>query len=67
MTETKEISSFESKKWIYQSLSVVAFVVTTSLLFIYLNKVQPTEYIDEAFHVGQTLRYCEGKFLEVIL
>ena len=43
----------------------VLFVVTTVELFIYLNRVQPYYFIDEVFHIPQTLRYCAGKFFEV--
>lgn len=41
------------------------FLASTALLFWYLNDIQPDYYIDEAFHVPQTLRYCAWNFTEV--
>lgn len=41
------------------------FLASTALLFWYLNGIQPEYYIDEAFHVPQTLRYCAWNFTEV--
>ncbi|XP_018309656.1 putative Dol-P-Glc:Glc(2)Man(9)GlcNAc(2)-PP-Dol alpha-1,2-glucosyltransferase [Mycetomoellerius zeteki] len=40
------------------------FLASTALLFWYLNGIQPEYYIDEAFHVPQTLRYCAWNFTE---
>lgn len=34
-------------------------------MFYHINRVQPTYYIDEMFHIPQTMKYCNGKFFEV--
>lgn len=34
-------------------------------LFLYLNEIQPTYYVDEVFHIPQTIKYCLGKYKEV--
>ncbi|XP_043252734.1 putative Dol-P-Glc:Glc(2)Man(9)GlcNAc(2)-PP-Dol alpha-1,2-glucosyltransferase [Colletes gigas] len=34
------------------------------VLFIYLNHVQPHYFIDEVFHVPQTLQYCANNFTQ---
>ncbi|XP_015124880.1 putative Dol-P-Glc:Glc(2)Man(9)GlcNAc(2)-PP-Dol alpha-1,2-glucosyltransferase [Diachasma alloeum] len=49
---------------IVQRSAVVLFVALSSLLFIYLNQVQPNYYIDEAFHIPQVQKYCNGTFFE---
>ncbi|XP_057323180.1 putative Dol-P-Glc:Glc(2)Man(9)GlcNAc(2)-PP-Dol alpha-1,2-glucosyltransferase [Microplitis mediator] len=49
---------------IYQSIVSFIFVLFTSLLFLFLNNIQPAYYIDEVFHVPQTQKYCNGSFLE---
>ncbi|XP_012282263.1 putative Dol-P-Glc:Glc(2)Man(9)GlcNAc(2)-PP-Dol alpha-1,2-glucosyltransferase [Orussus abietinus] len=46
------------------TLFFLQFVAITISLFIYLNSIHPYYFIDEAFHIPQTLRYCEGKFFE---
>ncbi|XP_077279988.1 alpha-1,2-glucosyltransferase Alg10 [Temnothorax americanus] len=38
--------------------TLIIFFTSTVLLFLYLNRIQPDYFIDEAFHVPQTLRYC---------
>ncbi|KOX74903.1 Putative Dol-P-Glc:Glc(2)Man(9)GlcNAc(2)-PP-Dol alpha-1,2-glucosyltransferase [Melipona quadrifasciata] len=44
---------------------LTAFVCLSIVqLFIYLNHVQPHYFIDEVFHVPQTLRYCAGNFTQ---
>lgn len=45
--------------------TLILFVASTVLLFLYLNRVQPQYFIDEAFHVPQTLRYCAWNFTQV--
>lgn len=40
------------------------FLATTGMFFLYLNRVHPYYFIDEAFHVPQTVRYCNGMFFE---
>ncbi|XP_012252536.2 putative Dol-P-Glc:Glc(2)Man(9)GlcNAc(2)-PP-Dol alpha-1,2-glucosyltransferase [Athalia rosae] len=45
-------------------LSVSTFAAVTVALFLWLIKVQPHYYIDEIFHVPQTLRFCDGRFFE---
>ncbi|KAG7188873.1 hypothetical protein KM043_008479 [Ampulex compressa] len=42
--------------------SIFFFGTFTTALFIYLNHVQPYYFIDEAFHIPQTLQYCHGNF-----
>ncbi|XP_017878650.1 putative Dol-P-Glc:Glc(2)Man(9)GlcNAc(2)-PP-Dol alpha-1,2-glucosyltransferase [Ceratina calcarata] len=42
------------------SIPIIFLSVTT--LFLYLNHVQTQYFIDEVFHVPQTLRYCAGNF-----
>lgn len=48
-----------------QRALVLLFVICTTILFIFLNKIQPNYYIDEAFHIPQTQRFCNGTFFEV--
>ncbi|XP_074095435.1 alpha-1,2-glucosyltransferase Alg10 isoform X3 [Cotesia typhae] len=49
---------------IYQSIVSLSFVLLTTLLFLFLNKIQPDHYIDEVFHIPQTKKYCNGSFFE---
>ncbi|CAD6223011.1 GSCOCG00005349001-RA-CDS [Cotesia congregata] len=49
---------------IYQSIVSFTFVLLTTLLFLFLNKIQPDHYIDEVFHIPQTKKYCNGSFFE---
>lgn len=50
----------------YVQKILTAFVCLSIVqLFIYLNHVQPHYFIDEVFHVPQTLRYCVGNFTQV--
>ncbi|EFN78313.1 putative Dol-P-Glc:Glc(2)Man(9)GlcNAc(2)-PP-Dol alpha-1,2-glucosyltransferase [Harpegnathos saltator] len=44
--------------------TLILFVTSTVLLFLYLNRIQPHYFIDEAFHIPQTLRYCAWNFTE---
>ncbi|XP_014602993.1 PREDICTED: putative Dol-P-Glc:Glc(2)Man(9)GlcNAc(2)-PP-Dol alpha-1,2-glucosyltransferase [Polistes canadensis] len=46
----------------YKYALFIIFITSTSSLFIYLNKIQPYYYIDEMFHIPQTLHYCDGNF-----
>lgn len=43
-------------------ISIICLTIAT--LFLYLNHVQPQYFIDEVFHVPQTLRYCAGNFTQ---
>ena len=47
-----------------QKFSVLLSCSSVTALFIYLNHVQPHYFIDEAFHVPQTLQYCAGNFTQ---
>ncbi|KAK0091929.1 hypothetical protein PV326_002500 [Microctonus aethiopoides] len=47
-----------------QRALVLLFVICTTILFLFLNKIQPNYYIDEAFHIPQTQRFCNGTFFE---
>ncbi|XP_011869846.1 PREDICTED: putative Dol-P-Glc:Glc(2)Man(9)GlcNAc(2)-PP-Dol alpha-1,2-glucosyltransferase [Vollenhovia emeryi] len=50
------------KTLMYSTLVVI--FTSTVLLFLYLNRIQPDYFIDEAFHVPQTLRYCARNFTQ---
>lgn len=41
------------------------FISYIVYLFMFLNNVQPNYFIDEVFHVPQTLQYCAGNFTQV--
>ncbi|KAF7396508.1 hypothetical protein HZH66_007370 [Vespula vulgaris] len=47
---------------IYKYVLFIIFVISTASLFIYLNRIQPHYFIDEMFHIPQTLQYCDGNF-----
>ncbi|XP_043281544.1 putative Dol-P-Glc:Glc(2)Man(9)GlcNAc(2)-PP-Dol alpha-1,2-glucosyltransferase [Venturia canescens] len=64
MSKTSGKSENLSKSWVYRPAIVITSIFTTTTLFVYLNNVQTNFYIDEEFHIGQTLRYCRGKFFE---
>lgn len=49
----------------YKYVLFAIFVISTASLFIYLNRVQPHYFIDEMFHIPQTLHYCDGNFTTV--
>ncbi|CAL7940024.1 unnamed protein product [Xylocopa violacea] len=56
-----ELSSAKVIEYTQQILiSLICLSILT--LFIYLNHVQPYYFIDEVFHVSQTLQYCAGNF-----
>ncbi|XP_066581431.1 dol-P-Glc:Glc(2)Man(9)GlcNAc(2)-PP-Dol alpha-1,2-glucosyltransferase [Prorops nasuta] len=38
------------------------FLIITIWLFKYLNTIQPNYFVDEVFHIPQTLQYCNGNF-----
>ena len=63
----KETNTVENNTLVnmLQWLIFIFFVIISFVLFIYLNRVQPYYFIDEVFHIPQTLRFCEGKFHEV--
>ncbi|XP_014474208.1 PREDICTED: putative Dol-P-Glc:Glc(2)Man(9)GlcNAc(2)-PP-Dol alpha-1,2-glucosyltransferase [Dinoponera quadriceps] len=44
--------------------TLILFLTSTALLFLYLNRIQPHYFIDEAFHIPQVLRYCAWNFTE---
>ncbi|XP_076243819.1 alpha-1,2-glucosyltransferase Alg10 [Calliopsis andreniformis] len=51
----------------FQRVQILLFILSVSsvlALFIYLNHVQPHYFIDEVFHVPQTLQYCSGNFTQ---
>ncbi|XP_068966493.1 dol-P-Glc:Glc(2)Man(9)GlcNAc(2)-PP-Dol alpha-1,2-glucosyltransferase [Bombus flavifrons] len=50
-------------QYVQKVLMSLIFLCITQL-FIYLNHVQPYYFIDEVFHVPQTLRYCAGNFTQ---
>lgn len=49
---------------VLRQLVVSIFAVGTTTIFFYMNNVQPNYYIDEIFHIPQTLRFCDGNFTE---
>ncbi|XP_067205458.1 dol-P-Glc:Glc(2)Man(9)GlcNAc(2)-PP-Dol alpha-1,2-glucosyltransferase isoform X2 [Linepithema humile] len=49
---------------IFMYSTLILFVTNTILLFRYLNRIQPNYFIDEAFHIPQTLRYCAWNFTQ---
>ncbi|CAK9799304.1 Putative Dol-P-Glc:Glc(2)Man(9)GlcNAc(2)-PP-Dol alpha-1,2-glucosyltransferase [Anthophora quadrimaculata] len=56
-------SSFKVTQCI-QKITVPLVCSSVVTLFIYLNRIQPSYYIDEIFHVPQTLQYCAGNFTQ---
>lgn len=42
----------------------VASLLLLPLLFVYLNTLQSSYFIDEKFHIPQTLQYCSGNLSE---
>lgn len=53
------------KYTIFMYSTLLLFVTSTVLLFLYLNDIQPYYFIDEAFHIPQTLQYCAWNFTQV--
>ncbi|KAL6431158.1 hypothetical protein ACFW04_007106 [Cataglyphis niger] len=49
---------------IFMYSTLMLFITSTILLFLYLNHIQPHYFIDEAFHIPQTLRYCAWNFTQ---
>ncbi|PBC32667.1 Putative alpha-1,2-glucosyltransferase ALG10-B [Apis cerana cerana] len=47
-----------------QKILIVIICSNIVILFIYLNHVQPYYFIDEIFHVSQTLQYCNNNFTQ---
>ena len=45
--------------------TVAVFSATSVLVFHHVYRLQPTPFIDEAFHVPQCQRYCAGNFTQV--
>ncbi|KAL7306353.1 hypothetical protein TKK_0001778 [Trichogramma kaykai] len=41
-----------------------AFIFLIPILFVYINKIQKGYYVDEKFHVPQTIKYCAGNITE---
>ncbi|KAF7989702.1 hypothetical protein HCN44_008376 [Aphidius gifuensis] len=50
--------------WIIQRVTIFLFITSATILFYLLNNVQRNYYIDEAFHIPQTQKYCSGNFFE---
>lgn len=50
---------------IFKYVLFVVFIANTGLLFIYLNRIQQFYFIDEMFHIPQTLQYCARNFTVV--
>lgn len=50
---------------IFMCSTLILFLTNTVLLFLHLNRIQPHYFIDEAFHIPQTLQYCAWKFTQV--
>ncbi|XP_034175893.2 alpha-1,2-glucosyltransferase Alg10 [Osmia lignaria lignaria] len=57
-------STIEIKFQYVQKFLVPLLCLSVIALFIYLNHVQPYYYIDEVFHITQTLQYCDGNFTQ---
>ncbi|KAH0953389.1 hypothetical protein HN011_004929 [Eciton burchellii] len=49
---------------IFLYFTLILFLTSTVSLFLYLNRIQPHYFIDEAFHIPQTLRYCDRNFTQ---
>ncbi|XP_076647875.1 alpha-1,2-glucosyltransferase Alg10 isoform X1 [Halictus rubicundus] len=49
---------------IVQQFTILSFFSCIVILFLFLNHVQPYYFIDEVFHVPQTLQYCAGNFTQ---
>lgn len=46
--------------------TLILFFTSTVFLFVFLSRIQSDYFIDEAFHIPQTLRYCAWNFTEVM-
>lgn len=53
-----------SKLFSIYGFSTVYFSIG-SIIFYLISITEPSNYIDEIFHVNQCLKYCEGNFYEV--
>ena len=42
-----------------------SFTAVSYVFLVAVYTVQPTPFIDEAFHVPQAQKYCDGRFNEV--
>ncbi|XP_031849311.1 alpha-1,2-glucosyltransferase Alg10 [Nomia melanderi] len=49
---------------VLQKFAILLLSSCVVILFLYLNHVQPYYFIDEVFHVPQTLQYCAGNFTQ---
>ncbi|XP_053998468.1 putative Dol-P-Glc:Glc(2)Man(9)GlcNAc(2)-PP-Dol alpha-1,2-glucosyltransferase isoform X3 [Hylaeus anthracinus] len=47
-----------------QKSSIFFSCLSVAKLFVYLNHVQPYYFIDEVFHIPQTLQYCANNFTQ---
>ena len=45
--------------------TVAVFSVTSLVVFHHMYQLQPTPFIDEAFHIPQCRHYCAGNFTQV--
>lgn len=63
----KETMNESMIKLIQYSQKILIIIICSSIVisFIYLNHVQPYYFIDEVFHVSQTLQYCNNNFTQV--
>lgn len=43
------------------------FTAVTYVFFVVVYTVQPKPFIDEAFHIPQAQKYCQGNFEEVCM
>lgn len=60
--QKKNMKPISETRGMLNAFLFLIFVVTSILLFIFLNRVHPYYFIDEVFHIPQTLRYCNGEF-----
>ncbi|KAK7078164.1 glucosyltransferase [Halocaridina rubra] len=45
-------------------LVIGCFTAVTYVFFVVVYTVQPTEFIDEIYHIPQAQKYCDGRFQE---
>ncbi|XP_011686104.1 PREDICTED: putative Dol-P-Glc:Glc(2)Man(9)GlcNAc(2)-PP-Dol alpha-1,2-glucosyltransferase [Wasmannia auropunctata] len=64
MSVASRLSNVRMNYKMFMPFTLIIFFTSTVMLFVYLNRIQPDYFIDEAFHIPQTLRYCAWNFTQ---
>ena len=57
----KILITIQNPKFLFGFYFLECLIIST----LWFNQIQPKEFIDEQFHRGQTISYCQGNFTKV--